>query len=982
MSWKEVLAGDMPADWAREIDVFETQIELKKQGKLTDQLFAETRLRRGAYGQRYDNGQRNDGTGTKALPFASSLTKGPETLFDAPGMQRIKIPFGGMNPRQMEVLADLCEEYSDNICHVTTRQDFQLHYVHIDDTPDIMRRLAAVGITTREACGNSVRNVTGCPLAGVCRDEQFDISPYADAMMHFMLGHPDTMEFGRKFKIAFSGCAQHACGLLNMHDLGLLAVTKVEDGVEQRGFTIYVGGGLGAVPHSAKVLEEFVTEDELLPISQAIARVFARLGEKRNRARARIKFLIKSLGIDEFRRLVREERAKLPHDPRWTSYIPQVAAWHETPLKAGAALNGAAQPDGFAEWHQQNVYRQRQPGYVVATVTLPLGDITADQMRALADIAREYVGDTVRTTVDQNIVLRWVREADLPDLHRDLAAAKLATPGAQTIVDVTSCPGTDTCKLGIASSRGLARELRSRMTEKSFTLDAAVRGLLIKVSGCFNSCGQHHVADLGFYGVSRQVGGYQVPHFQVVLGGQWTNNGGSYGLPIGAIPSKNIPAVVDRLTERYVRDRQGTETFQQFCGRIGKKALKEILDEFVKVPAHDVEPGLLRRLGRSARVQHRRHGHRRMRRRSGVAGRVRPRRRRARGLRGPAGARSGRREEGRRARVPRDAAGGEGAGEDPAPRRRRRPGAHRGGVQDPLRRYRALLRPLRQGHGGRLSLPPPRGRPRRGDRRVGAPAGRGGEPVRRGWPRLPAAHDGEEGRPRCRGRVAGREPGRAELTNPAIDRRPSAARFVRPHPPRSIDMPAALSDLHRIGIKIPCTDAAFPARELVPVFHRWIQTAAIPGHLLVDVADYDHVPEGPGILLVAHEGNLGIDLIGGQLGLLYYRKQPLAGDLAARLRACTGIALHACRLLEQDPALGGRLRFNAGQLEIFANDRLRAPNAPATYDAFQPELDRLLHTIYGDARCSVTRPADARARFGVSITAPQTSVDQALARLG
>jgi sulfite reductase (ferredoxin) len=223
-------------------------------------------------------------------------------------------------------------------------------------------------------------------------------------------------------------------------------------------------------------------------------------------------------------------------------------------------------------------------------VTLPLGDITADQMRALADIARKYVGDTVRTTVDQNIVLRWVREADLPDLYRDLAAVKLGTPGAQTIVDITACPGTDTCKLGIASSRGLARELRNRMTEKSFTLDASVRGLLIKISGCFNSCGQHHVADLGFYGVSRQVNGYQVPHFQVVLGGQWANNGGSYGLPIGAIPSKNIPALVDRLTDRYARDRQGTETFQQFCARIGKKALKEVLDEFVKVPTHDENP--------------------------------------------------------------------------------------------------------------------------------------------------------------------------------------------------------------------------------------------------------------------------------------------------------------------------------------------------------------------------------------------------------
>jgi len=589
MTWKEALTGEMPADWAREIDVFETQIELKKQGKLTDQLFAETRLRRGAYGQRYDNGQRSDGSATRTLAFPSTLTKGPETLWDAPGMLRIKIPFGGMTPPQMEVLADLCEEYSDNICHVTTRQDIQLHYINIDDTPDIMRRLAAVGITTREACGNSVRNVTGCSLAGVCRDETFDISPYAQAMMRFMLGHPDTMDFGRKFKIAFSGCRQHACGLTNMHDLGLLAVTRTIDGVVRRGFTMYVGGGLGAVPHHAKVLEEFVSEEELLPISQAIARVFARLGEKRNRARARIKFLIKSLGIDEFRRLVHEERAKLPHDDRWTAYVPSVGAWGETPLKSGAALTGAAASEDFARWRESNVRPQRQAGYVVVIIALPLGDATAAQMRALADLARAYVGESVRTTVDQNIMLRWVREADLPALHADLVAAGIGAPGAESIVDVTSCPGTDTCKLGIASSRGLAGELRQRLIEKGFELDTAVRGLHIKISGCFNSCGQHHVADLGFYGVSRQVGGYQVPHFQVVLGGQWHENGGAYGLPIGAIPSKNIPAVVDRLTARYARDRQGDERFQAFCQRIGKKALKELLDEFVKVPAHDVD---------------------------------------------------------------------------------------------------------------------------------------------------------------------------------------------------------------------------------------------------------------------------------------------------------------------------------------------------------------------------------------------------------
>ena len=222
-TWKDKLQGQIREDWAREIDQFEAQIALRKAGKIDEKVFAETRLRRGAYGQRYDNGQRHDGTKTQKLPYRP-LTKGPETFFDAPGMLRIKIPFGAMNPAQMRVMADLAEEYSDGICHVTTRQDIQLHFIHIDDTPEIFRRLAAVGVTTREACGNSVRNVTACPLAGVCHTEKFDVSPYAKAVAFYMLGHPDTMDFGRKFKIAFSGCAHEACGLVSLHDLSLIHI--------------------------------------------------------------------------------------------------------------------------------------------------------------------------------------------------------------------------------------------------------------------------------------------------------------------------------------------------------------------------------------------------------------------------------------------------------------------------------------------------------------------------------------------------------------------------------------------------------------------------------------------------------------------------------------------------------------------------------------------------------------------------------------
>ncbi len=587
-NWKQVLTGRMPEHLAHEIDVFEGQIELRRQGKVDEKVFAETRLRRGSYGQRYDNGKRHDGQRQRELTYPSGeLTKGPETFWDAPGMQRIKIPFGGLRPEQMEALAETAEEYADGILHVTTRQDFQLHYVHIEDTPDLMRRLAAANITTREACGNTVRNVTCCPIAGVCRDETFDVTPYAKALAYFLLGHPDCQDFGRKFKPAFSGCAEHACGLVTMHDLGYIAQVREEGGKKQRGFAMYVGGGLGAVPHQAKLFDEFVSEEEFLPLAQAVARVFARLGEKRNRNKARLKFLVAKLGIEEFKRLVLEERKILPHDPRWTAYLKDVPHAGETPLKNAVQLNGQKRPAGFDTWAATNVYQQKQAGYATVTVHLPLGDLSAEQMRRLADIARKYVGDNARTTVEQNILLRWVSAADLPDLYADLKALGLGEPGAGTIVDIVACPGTDTCKLGIASSRGLAGELRTRLTAKSASLPQAIQDLKIKISGCFNSCGQHHVADIGFYGNSRKIGNFTVPHFQVVLGGQWDNNAGSYGLAIASVPSKAIPAVIDVLTERYVKERQPGERFNVFVGRLGRKEMRDMLEPYMKVPAHE-----------------------------------------------------------------------------------------------------------------------------------------------------------------------------------------------------------------------------------------------------------------------------------------------------------------------------------------------------------------------------------------------------------
>ena len=587
-NWQEKLSDRIPTELGREIDIFEQQMELRKQGKIDEKVFAETRLRRGIYGQRYDNGQRHDGKRVQKLKFREVI-KGPDTFWDAPGMMRIKIPFGGITPEQLETLAELSEEYSDGVSHVTTRQDVQFHYVHIDDTPALMRRLAAVGITTREACGNVVRNVTACPLAGICHEEKFDTTPYAKASAKFLLGHPDTQDFGRKVKLAFSGCEQNPCGLVTMHDMGAIAKTKVIDGQVRRGFAFYVGGGLGSVPYKAKLLDEFLPEEELLPTMQAISRVFARLGEKRNRARARIKFLIANLGIDAFRKLVLEERQKLPPDPRWTGFLASVNEQSEQPLHPGTSLNGHQRPEGFDAWYATNVYKQRQPGYVAATVSLPLGDASADQLRALADIARRFVKDTLRTTVEQNILFRWVSEADLPEFYQAIKAVGLGAADAATIVDVTSCPGTDTCKLGIASSRGLARELRYRLGEKSLELDESVKNLRIKVSGCFNSCGQHHIADIGFYGINRNVKGFQVPHFQVILGGKSHDNAGEYGVPIGAVPSKRVPEAVLSITEFYLRHRGKNERFQEFVGRAGKKAIKDLLEDLTKIPGHEAD---------------------------------------------------------------------------------------------------------------------------------------------------------------------------------------------------------------------------------------------------------------------------------------------------------------------------------------------------------------------------------------------------------
>ena len=425
----------------------------------------------------------------------------------------------------------------------------------------------------------------------MCRDEAFDVTGHANETAMYFLGHPDVQDFGRKFKIAFSGCKDHPCGLTSMHDLGLIAQKRVIDGEERYGFEMYVGGGLGAVPHLAKLFDDFVPLDEFLAVSQAIARVYARLGEKKNRNKARIKFLVSKLGIEEFRRLVQEERQTLEADPNWTSWLNSLDNYQEQglpePVTKGQTIDLGADQDAYDRWKSTNIYQQRQEGYVCVTISLPLGDLTSQQMRGLADVVRRFTPDTIRTTVEQNLLMRWIHEADLPALYLALKDIKLHLPGALSIVDITACPGTDTCKLGISSSRGLASELRQRITVKGWQYNESVRDVRIKVSGCFNSCSQHMVAEIGFYGSSRLIDRHRVPHFHLILGGEWDNNASQYGQSLGVLPSKNIPLVVEFLIDTYLQEKQAGEKFSQFVRRVGKKDIKDRLKHLTEVPTYE-----------------------------------------------------------------------------------------------------------------------------------------------------------------------------------------------------------------------------------------------------------------------------------------------------------------------------------------------------------------------------------------------------------
>jgi sulfite reductase beta subunit-like hemoprotein len=538
-----------------EIIRFEERIRELQSGAITAEQFRPFRLKHGTYGQRQPGFQ----------------------------MLRVKIAAGVLTPAQLRVLAIIGDEYSTGRGHLTTRENVQFHFVKLENVGAAMRLLADAGLTTREACGNTVRNVTACPVAGICPGEAFDVTPYALGVSRYLLRHPDFHDLPRKFKIAFSGCENDGdCAVAGIHDVGLIAQVRGVNGTSQRGFKVLVGGGLGSLPTEAAVLTNFLPEEELLPTIEAILRVFSETGNRKNKLMARLKFVLRAKGIEEFRRLVAEKR-KVSQAPAETFAVPspiQPALVTIAPLSSSTAET-QSDPE-YDRWAEHNLMFQRQAGYGAVWVKLSAGTLHSNQMRGLADVLEKNRLTGVRIAVNQDLVIPWVPFDRARVIYDELRALDLATAGARTISDVTGCPGATTCNLGITRSLTLAEVLSRELNDYT---DPEIQKLRIKISGCPNSCGHHHIADIGFYGNVRKVGDQQAPYYQLLLGGKVNADGVRFGRQIMSVPARPIPAIIRELLTFYQTDRQPTETFSAWVTRMPDKTIKDRLLPLAEVTA-------------------------------------------------------------------------------------------------------------------------------------------------------------------------------------------------------------------------------------------------------------------------------------------------------------------------------------------------------------------------------------------------------------
>jgi sulfite reductase (ferredoxin) len=549
-----------PDVMAEEIAHFRDEVARFKDGQIAPEKFQGFRLKQGLYGQRGSDSH----------------------------MLRLKLPYGRIDPDQMETVAKVGDQYAQGPAHVTTRQDFQYHFVPLDQAADAFADLAAGGVTSREACGNTVRNVTACHYAGVCSQELFDVTPYARAVSAFFLRHPLTQNMPRKFKIAFSGC-ETDCAHTGIHDIGLIPTRQGD----RLGFRMVAGGGLGSAPRVAHPFEAFVPVDDLLPTCEAILRLFDLYGNRKQRARARLKFLVERLGEEELRRRYEEERGKIAAEGITYPELPEPEAnpnlipWPEV-RPAG---------DGIERWKATNVVPERTEGLVSVQLNLYRGDISNDQLRTLARLTRTYsaVGEA-RLTVQQNIVIISVRADQLGALYDELVTADLARPDAQQLTDVMSCPGAETCNLALVASRQLAALVTDHMTETPSAYEDT-GGARVKVSGCPNSCGHHHIASIGFHGTAKKHKGHMAPFYEVHLGGHADGAGTVIANPTLRVPALHAPRVVDTLLEHYRDRRTDGESFDAFVERVGKDSLKDLLQPHTELPSYDEDPSYYADLG-------------------------------------------------------------------------------------------------------------------------------------------------------------------------------------------------------------------------------------------------------------------------------------------------------------------------------------------------------------------------------------------------
>ena len=560
-------------DWSRreEADNFAHTVKLYRQGKIDHDSFRRFRLQHGAYGTR---------------------------MTDDYAMVRIKIPAGQIYPHQLEKIAQLSEMYSIGSAHVSTRENVQLHWVVLEDVSEIMHGLADVGLTSREACGNTVRNVMCSPLSGVCNDEEFDTTPYALATARFLLRNPLNQALPRKFKFNFSCCEKH--GMTRIVDVGLIPQVRELDGKKERGFKIFLGGGLGNKSFVGHQLEDFTPEEDILYTSIAVLQIFDRMGDRKNMARNRMRYLVDEMGWDKFKNLILKQRAVV----RTTQSVIIKLNINQKPNEIKRPISVSSEngsiPDGYARWLKTTTYKQKQEEYRAVFVTLESGDITANQLRAMAEITKDFSAEGfARNGFSQDIILRYVHESDLPKLYSRLLETGLANSGSLTMASPVGCSGTTSCNLALTNSHRLAKEIQRKFLELKLDEDDDLRDATIKISGCPNSCGQHEIATIGFFGGGARVGNDMYPNYSMSLGGRFDDKS-MLGVTCMRVPVKRTIPVILKIIELYKKNKQSDDTLSRWIDRIvhGNESseiksvedMKKILSPLVIPPSKDDDP--------------------------------------------------------------------------------------------------------------------------------------------------------------------------------------------------------------------------------------------------------------------------------------------------------------------------------------------------------------------------------------------------------